>query len=317
MPVILSTLGLQLVDTTSGSGSLVLPETTFIVGKGIIFKDQTYNFDKSSLTIKTSGTDRFENGKDSLVLDSKGQTLSLLADASGVWYDINRSDGKFFAVSTNTLTAQTINKYPFPGNNVTYIHSNTSISTHTTLSVNTQVALISTYGNTTYPPLIYLDPDKFNDGQMLYIKNIEGGSVCNISSLRSEIDNLNKNKLELGSGESAHFTFHNKKWYPVNTPPPPPIITKIYNLDILEEYDEAKHILLTNPNTILRTACPRRYFFVLPRSPYKFHTYTIQHTSFNNLVINNPDTYEQIVVMCQEKITIVKNDSEYTTIYGQ
>jgi len=316
MPVILSTLGLQLVDTTSGSGSLVLPETTFIVGKGIIFKDQAYNFDKSSLTIKTSGTDRFENGKRTQVLDSKGQTLSLLADADGTWYDINRSDGKFFAVSTNTLTAKSINTYPFPGNNVTYLQSDTTTPTRTTLSVNTQVALISTYGNTIHPPLVYLNPDKFQDGQMLYIKNLEGGSVCNISSLRSQIDNLNKNKLELGSGEAVQLTYHAKKWYPVNTPPPPPVISKIYKIDNFNDYEEAKTVLLKNPNTILRTACSRNYFFVLPSSPFETHTFIIQHTSFNKVVINNPDTLEQIVEICQEKITIIKNGTKYIPVYG-
>jgi hypothetical protein len=317
MPVInLSTLGLQLVDTTSGSGSLVLPETTFIVGKGIIFKDQAYNFDKSSLTIKTSGNDIFENGTSSLVLDSKGQSLSLIADASGVWYDINRSDGKFFAVSTNTLTAASINTYPFPGNNVTYLQANTSQQHSYTTTDRNQVVLISTYGNKTTPPVIYLDPQKFNDGQMLYIKNLYGGSVCNISSINSDIENLNINTLELGTGEAVQLTYHDKKWYPMNLQPPSPVISKIYDIESFDEYEEAKQVLLSNPNTILRTSSSRHYFFVLPNSPFESHTFVIQHTSFNKISVNNPITLEKIVEICQEKITIVKKGQVYTPIYG-
>jgi hypothetical protein len=316
MPVILSTLGLQLVDTTSGSGSLVLPETTFIVGKGIIFKDQAYNFDKSSLTIRTSGNDRFENGSTSQVLESKGQTLSLIADASGVWYDINRSDGKFFAVSTNTLTAASINTYPFPGNHVSYLRTDTSRETTVSTTVRNQVVLISTYGNTSTPPLVYLNPDNFHDGQMLYIKNLYGGSVCNISSIRSEIDNLNLNTLELGSGEAVQLTYHDNKWYPMNNQPPTPVISKIYNLESFKDYEEAKQVLLANPNIILRTSSSRKYFFVLPSSPLETHIFTIQHTSFNKIVINNPETLEKIVEICQEKITIMKKGREYIPIYG-
>jgi len=316
MPVILSTIGLQLVDTTSGSGSLVLPETTFIVGKGIIFKDQAYNFDKSSLTIKTSGNDKFENGSTSQVLESKGQTLSLIADASGVWYDINRSDGKFFAVSTNTLTAASINTYPFPGNNLLYKQANTSYPDNITADLNSQVVLISTYGNTAYPPVIYLNPDNFHDGQMLYIKNLHGGSVCNISSVRSEIESLNLNTLELGSGESIQMTYHDKKWFPLNSQPPPMLISEIFNIEIFEKYEEAKQILISNPNIILRTRTSRNYFFVLPRSPHETHTFTIQHTSFNKIVINNPDTLEKIVEICQEKIIIMKKGNVYIPIYG-
>lgn len=316
MPVILSTIGLQLVDTTSGSGSLVLPETTFIVGKGIIFKDQAYNFDKSSLTIKTSGNDKFENGATSQVLESKGQTLSLIADASGVWYDINRSDGKFFAVSTNTLTAASINTYPFPGNNLIYKQANTSYPDFFTADLNSQVVLISTYGNTTNPPVIYLNPDNFHDGQMLYIKNLHGGSVCNISSVRSEIECLNINTLELGSGESIQMTYHDKKWFPMNSQPPPMLISKIFDIEKFEKYEEAKQLLLSNPNIILRTRSSRNYFFVLPSSPYETHTFTIQHTSFNKISINNPVTLEKIVEICQEKIIIMKKGDTYIPIYG-
>lgn len=316
MPVILSTIGLQLVDTTSGSGSLVLPETTFIVGKGIIFKDQAYNFDKSSLTIRTSGNDRFEDGTSSQVLESKGQSLSLIADASGVWYDINRSDGKFFAVSTNTLTTASINTYPFPGNYVTYFQTDTSYPEAITATVNNQVVLVSTYGNTTNPPIIYLDPDNYHEGQMLYIKNLYGGSVCNISSIRSEIDCLNLNTIELGSGEAIQLAYHDNKWFPMNNQPPLPKISKIFNLESFDDYEEAKQVLLANPNVILRTASSRNYFLVLPSSPFETHTFTIQHTSFNKIAINNPETLEKIVEICQEKIIIMKKGSEYIPIYG-
>ena len=82
---------ITLINTSTQSGIITLPQTSDIPFRCVMFKDYTgYTNNNSTATLSTSGLDRFENGSNSIVLSNSGFSITLYANTyTNRWITIN------------------------------------------------------------------------------------------------------------------------------------------------------------------------------------------------------------------------------------
>ena len=101
MATISSTTIVTLVDTQTNSGTIVLPKTSDIPYRAILFKDLYGTFDTKSLTLNTQSPDLFEDGTSVKTFNDKFTYLTLYADTShSKWLILNGTQNNSITVST-------------------------------------------------------------------------------------------------------------------------------------------------------------------------------------------------------------------------
>ena len=82
--------GILLLDTSDAAGIVSLPDAASLIGRTIIIKDGKQSFDTNPLTVQTSGSDTFEDGRSSLILSTKNAFMNFTAAVNslsqGIWY---------------------------------------------------------------------------------------------------------------------------------------------------------------------------------------------------------------------------------------
>ena len=99
---------LFLANTTNNAGTINLPVASSIPGRVLEFKDSNGTFNTKVLTLICNGSDKFEDGSSTKVLNTKFGNLQLVASGSK-WYILNGTQVNTFQVST--LTTQSISTF--------------------------------------------------------------------------------------------------------------------------------------------------------------------------------------------------------------
>ena len=107
---------LFLANTTNNSGTINLPVASSIPGRVIEFKDSNGTFNTKTLTLVCNGSDTFEDGSSSKVMNTKFGFIQLVASGSK-WYILNGtqvntfqvSSVRTFAISTFTTNTSSMN----------------------------------------------------------------------------------------------------------------------------------------------------------------------------------------------------------------
>ena len=90
-----------LIDTQTNSGTVVLPKTSDIPYRAILFKDLYGTFDTKPLTLNTQSPDVFEDGTSVKRFNDKFSYLTLYADTShSKWVILNGTQNNSITVST-------------------------------------------------------------------------------------------------------------------------------------------------------------------------------------------------------------------------
>jgi len=76
---------LALIDTTANAGTIVLPATSSSPGRVVTFKDIVGKFGVNTLTLTTSGSDKFEDGGTKKILRESNGIIQLVASGTK-WY---------------------------------------------------------------------------------------------------------------------------------------------------------------------------------------------------------------------------------------
>jgi len=87
--------------TTNNPGNITLPLSTSIPGRVITFKDVLGTFGRNTLTLNTTGADRFEDGGATKVLSESYGYIQLVG-SSGKWYILNGTQVNTIQVSAMT-----------------------------------------------------------------------------------------------------------------------------------------------------------------------------------------------------------------------
>jgi len=87
--------------TTNNAGTITLPLSTSIPGRVITFKDVLGTFGRNTLTLNTTGADRFEDGGATKVLSESYGYIQLVG-SSGKWYILNGTQVNTIQVSAMT-----------------------------------------------------------------------------------------------------------------------------------------------------------------------------------------------------------------------
>ena len=95
---------LFLANTTNNSGTINLPAASSIPGRVLEFKDSNGTFNTKTLTLVCSGSDTFEDGSSTKVLNTKFGSIQLVASGSK-WYLLNGIQVNTFQVSSLTTFA--------------------------------------------------------------------------------------------------------------------------------------------------------------------------------------------------------------------
>ena len=95
---------LFLANTTNNSGTINLPVASSIPGRVIEFKDSNGTFNTKTLTLVCNGSDKFEDGSSTKILNTKFGNLQLVASGSK-WYILNGTQVNTFQVSSLTTIA--------------------------------------------------------------------------------------------------------------------------------------------------------------------------------------------------------------------
>ena len=92
---------LFLANTTNNSGTINLPVASSIPGRVIEFKDSNGTFNTKTLTLVCNGSDTFEDGSSSKVMNTNFGFIQLVASGSK-WYILNGTQVNTFQVSSLT-----------------------------------------------------------------------------------------------------------------------------------------------------------------------------------------------------------------------
>jgi hypothetical protein len=99
---------LALINTNANAGSITLPDTSISQGRVITFKDSAAKFGTNALTLNTTGSDTFEDGSTSKILQENNGIIQLVASGSK-WYVLTGTQQNTLNVSTlQALNVSTI-----------------------------------------------------------------------------------------------------------------------------------------------------------------------------------------------------------------
>lgn len=88
-----------LIDTSSNPGVISLPSASEVPGRVLTFKDKTGTFTTHPLTLQTTGSDTFENGQTTKVVQEAYGTIQLIASGT-TWYTIAATQTPQSAIDT-------------------------------------------------------------------------------------------------------------------------------------------------------------------------------------------------------------------------
>ena len=121
-----------LVDTRFSRGMFLLPEATSSLGRKVTIKDAYGTFSNSTLQIRCSTIDRFEDGALGRYFSTNNATISFIA-VSSIWYALQSNTSGGFNSSNEFYN---LNSSPFTFD----INSIANVSTFNTVNLGTTVA---------------------------------------------------------------------------------------------------------------------------------------------------------------------------------
>jgi hypothetical protein len=96
-----------LLNTTSVSGTIVLPKTLSTINRVLTFKDRVGKASISTLTLQCTAGDTFENGTSNYVFNQLYGEVTFLAGADQKWYNIGGTQTVQAAVSSMYISSVT------------------------------------------------------------------------------------------------------------------------------------------------------------------------------------------------------------------
>lgn len=127
---------LALINTNANSGSITLPATSISQGRVITFKDSAARFGVNALTLNTTGSDTFEDGSTSKILQENNGIIQVVASGSK-WYVLTGTQQNTLnvstlqalnvstiSISTTNLLVSSMNNTIFQQSSLVYYNSN-------------------------------------------------------------------------------------------------------------------------------------------------------------------------------------------------